>query len=551
MIKKSNRFKLTAMTEQKKDDPSDVLTKLYRLAYESIGSDKKDIHAEYVNIQQEYKNTQYFKNDNKDIPKSTKDLLKKIKTSLNLSVDNNNNKKKEESKEPKVLLYEYCKKDDIDSAILLLLNYKLNHKNKICQDIVNYIHDASAGWDTYKETAIHYILERFSKNTNKKEEEMTNKYKKRLLLFEIFIREKTSTKLKYVSGGWMAPVRNDSVFQTALNMNNMNVLSIIFKYGMDVDINMQLTDNNSSNKSSSYKHYNSIHSAALANNYELTQLLIECGANMNKYVTKFYQHDYGQPQETQRTLLYLIGKNNDLKMLTFLFKIGNKNKQKLNVNAINFEIIYENKPDKEYQAEIDTVKQRLKAHGDNTNYDSDEDNYSAPWNQRRGSYYIEQRVYLYHYETLMHVAVRNGNIKMIKLSLIYGADLGINQIKSQKRAAFQSRYSSRGYGDKEQERSIEIRDFYDAFMNRYDNNEKNLKQYEFVQDIFVTLEKAKISDDEKNKIRKLLKSGDIYFPEMLDAYPSNMGQLLKVVTIMGKECPIEIINIIIKYFYSV
>eukprot|EP01084_Bolivina_argentea_P197326 338176_1 len=75
--------------EIKEDDLSVILTKLYVLTYSSITCDfnSEDIQNGYIKIKDEYKkSTDYFSNISN--PKSTKELIEKIKELLSLSVDN-------------------------------------------------------------------------------------------------------------------------------------------------------------------------------------------------------------------------------------------------------------------------------------------------------------------------------------------------------------------------------------------------------------------------------------------------------------------------------
>jgi len=139
----------------------------------------------------------------------------------------------------------YCEQDNIDQAILLILNYKLNNNSNKCEELCNYIYQNNAGWSQFNDAAIHHVIRKIKPTSwsyenndkiktkyptidvpendkdiekkkkieinNKNNEKLKknyilqiikNKYNKTLLLFEILCRENASMTLKSHASGW-------------------------------------------------------------------------------------------------------------------------------------------------------------------------------------------------------------------------------------------------------------------------------------------------------------------------------------------------------------
>ena len=328
----------------------------------------------------------------------------------------------------------------------------------------------------------------------------------------------------------------------SLASNNMDILKLIFKYGMDIDINTTCSGGGSTMRTDRSSSWKPIHTAIDKRNYELTELILKRGANINEYRTYWMQNEYGSAQDRQITALYQIcsGKSDNNKMLKLLLT---NHTQKYNgvpdVNKFCCYITEKEKPEEIYKKE----KERAREYAD------DDDDSDDP----RGDCYVERDVNVYNYKTIIHIAVEKCDIEMIKLLLIYGADTSLCHIVTESRAVSGRMFRRKG-GDKEKvkERDELMREFHDKFMNNYRKTEK-LKMYEEVNDVYKILENAGCKDKKtKESIEKVLKSNSKWFPDMLEYYPNNMGPSLSIIMdVLTETIPVEITNIIIDYFYDI
>eukprot|EP01084_Bolivina_argentea_P320232 555596_1 len=593
--------KKEATDADKQEDLSILLRQLYRLTYEAIQNDENGqvLQDKYTKIIAQYETIVNKSAISKEStsPKTLINILEKLishassknefiygkKTDFKKQSDGQ--QKEKNPNDPNILLLNYCTDDNIDQSILVLLKYKLNNANKSCLELCHYI-QKSSGWAYCNQTAVAAVMNQINQSAwkyenneiiqkkfpkDKKDENakkkyisniIVNKYQRRLLLLEIFLREKTSTsKVMYASGGYHTQIRNDSIFQMALSMDNMDVYELIFKYGVDVEgiIDNPCTTNNSTNKSSAYTMYKPIHKAVENANYTLVELLIKRGANIKDYRTEFYLDDYNiSKRDRQETLLYLAATR--LKDDNKMFKlILNTYKQEINglpdVNKINMFVVTESKPKDVYDKELAAIKARIKADkAARGETEEDDDERWGAWNNRRSEYFLQDSEHVYHYETLIHVAVRECNIEMIKYLLIYGVCIDdIYKIKTMisLRNSFHQQYSGRsGQKYTEKERAKLMKEFHDNFVEKYKKS-KQLGMYECVLSVYDILENVKCDDNKKIEIKTLLQSEKRWFPELMDYYPNNMGKLLYIVgDVWCKNIPKAVTNLIIKYFYT-
>ena len=216
------------------------------------------------------------------------------------------------------------------------------------------------------------------------------------------------------------------------------------------------------------------------------------------------------------------------------------------VNKFNCFISNEKKPKELLKAQKAEVRKQQLEYGDEV---ADEEEEEDDWMDPRSGYYVNPYVNLYNYETTMHVAVRKGNLEMIKLLLIYGADISLCNVKTKQgysRSSFRPKKGKVRDG-----RSTSMRSWYDGFMAKYNETGK-LAEFESVKDVFQILKEAKVEEKVKKQIKKIFVTKSIWFPDMIELYPNNMGHALSVIMeSLSDDIPEEIINIIIEYFYNI
>ena len=144
---------------------------------------------------------------------------------------------------------------------------------------------------------------------------------------------------------------------------------------------------------------------------------------------------------------------------------------------------------------------------------------------------------------MLHVAVHRCNIEMIKILMIYGADLKLRRVKTTERPPFyQSRRKERDQGN-EEDRDVAMRTFCDR--------EWKSGPLQEALDIHQILERAKCGDQNvKKEIDALLRSESNWFPELLDLYPGDQGEALRF---MYREwqspLPLEVVSVIAQFYY--
>ena len=182
---------------------------------------------------------------------------------------------------------------------------------------------------------------------------------------------------------------------------------------------------------------------------------------------------------------------------------------------------------------------------------------------------------MYRFETLLHIAVEQCDIEMVKILLIYGADTSLKRINARKLPLFlQYRYVDTyryEIDDSDDSDNSDDRDDRDDQDDQDDASSEDMssihfKLQSFVDralesgdiheslDVFTILERAECGDQNlKKEIAALLRSEKGYwFPELLDLYPGDEGNALRF---MFKEwntpLPLEVIEEIAQFYYSV
>lgn len=314
---------------------------------------------------------------------------------------------------------------------------------------------------------------------------------------------------------------------------------------------------------------------------KLVGQLLKKGAVITEYYLSFYQHDYGAPRDTQSSTAYLIQRGGGKhEMIKFLLKhcdskvngfmdVNKYNVKTVNEDRLDYEILVKRqktliKYDGFYKVKTEDGKFKWLQHGVDGNDVADGDDVeldlSPPkhgeagydrWHELdyyRSEDYIQPTVYVYHYETMLHVAVRECDIEMIKILMVYGADTTLKRVRSRERASFHQGYGYGGRGSRElsaKERKKVIQEFCEQATGQGD--------YEETLDLMQILQRAECKDvGVKKEIEKLLASNRNWFPELFDYYPMNQGPALKF---MYEEwetpLPLDVVGIIAKFFYSV
>jgi len=425
-------------------------------------------------------------------------------------------------------LVELCQKDAVDKALLLILIYKLRSESHSAHAICEYqktTHGFDSGWPVVNTFAIHHVLEHLKQS---------KLHARRLFLFEVFLREGTSTqKLRNGWGGWGTSSQSDNVWESAVNAETDEALELCLQFGVDTDVNAECQDNDSRNsyQSVSYSMWRPIHKAIQNGNFDLVGKMLKAGGKIHYYWMKYYRHDRDGGSEQQFSTLYLLYKSNrtdsNHEMLKFLLKHCD-----WKVNGIP-----------------DANKYSL-YRGDEDSKD-DYDDY-------------EEYADVYHFETMIHVAVERCDIEMIKLLLVYGADPNMVRVKSTTvwgQANFLMRLSGsddyyvspperrrRISGMDEAQRCQAMREFCDKFKAKTE-----LEKREEVLDVYQILERADCEDESvKKQIRSLLVSNRILFPELFEYYPRDQGKALIVIyESLEQALPEPIVGIIAKFFYTV
>ena len=159
---------------------------------------------------------------------------------------------------------------------------------------------------------------------------------------------------------------------------------------------------------------------------------------------------------------------------------------------------------------------------------------------------------VYRFETLLHIAVEQCDIEMVKILLIYGADTSLRRINSRELPPFLE------YGycdwDEEHDPSPEDRNSIHSLLQAFVDQDFESRDIHESVDVFAILERAKRGDQNlKKEIAALLRleRGNC-FPELLDLYPGDEGEALRF---MFKEwntpLPLEVIEEIAQFYYSV
>ena len=273
--------------EQPLKDLSILLPQLYRLIYDSLENsfEETELESSYSSIVKDFDHiVSGISNDSS--PKSPKELIDIAQELLNKAENELMNGKVDtaiNSLQPKVALVKYCEADNIDQALLLVLQFKMEHptnddekkenndisfssststgkdkkksksKDKKAkavniQELISYVHDASQGWSSKHVAAIHALIHNLNesgshyrydkrvkemfkthdlwtdelsndeeKRTKLKKENRQieakrdeylrfvarNKYERKMLLFEILLKEGASTTIMYSQGGWV------------------------------------------------------------------------------------------------------------------------------------------------------------------------------------------------------------------------------------------------------------------------------------------------------------------------------------------------------------
>ena len=456
-------------------------------------------------------------------------------------------------------LMNYLKKDDIGNALLTILHFKLDSMNSIptdhdhddcdhvdekktniiIDDNCNSDHDGTNLLCNYEQTiVISYggpgkygksnqstpigeVIHNMNNEKVKKyfswcycthdgyydvlKPSIINKHKhdRRLLCFEILLREKASTQSLVNYKSYVDKNEMTSVFDLCLSYNNQDYLDIMFKYGYDIDVNQQLT------KKNGQETWKPIYTACQTKNKKLCRLMIEKGASIDEYHTKQY-HDTPE-------------KNINITALHTIFNDDVKNN------------------------DVDTIKQLLHSH--------EKKHGNIPNVNAINSYgvYVSDTTVMEYFcnETLIHIAVRKKyDIKMIKLLLIYGCDINIKLLK------LTGLYYDDYHNQNIQSLAQKLKTKYEMHHNSKLELKLKLKLYkhESIASVFDILEKSSSTRDHsiKEKIFKLLESGKRWFPEMIEYYPIYLNVSIKQINkSLQSTFPQEILNIIIEDFCNV
>ena len=168
---------------------------------------------------------------------------------------------------------------------------------------------------------------------------------------------------------------------------------------------------------------------------------------------------------------------------------------------------------------------------------------------------------MYRLETLLHIAVEQCDIEMVKILLIYGADTSLRRVDTVDTwsSAAVPRFLQRGYvysneaADQDDNSAKEKSSIHSLLQSFCEQDFKPEDIHESV-DVFTILERAECEDQNvKKEIAALLRSekGN-WFPELLDLYPGDEGKALRF---MFKEwntpLPLEVVKEIAQFYYSV
>ena len=442
-------------------------------------------------------------------------------------------------------LMKYLKNDDIDNALLTILYFKLNslsissdHDKKNNNIIVDENYNINCTNLLCNQlNPIRYVIYNMNNDKIKRfygwcsgdndNDDVflphiinKHKYDRRLLCFEILLREKASTQALIRYHAWSGDDDDmTSVFDLCLSYNNQDYLDIMFKYGYDIDVNQQLKLIHHFDVET----WKPIHTASKTKTNKLCRLMIEKGANIDEYRTKRYHHHIPSNVNTlaSHTIFDYINYNNVDAMKQLLQAHEKRHGNIPNVNAIN-------------------------SYGVHVN-DSDED-FSVM------EYFCNQ--------TLIHVAAKKCDIKMIKLLLIYGCDINIKLLKLT--ALYHSDYENIESLAQKLKQKYEMHISPQQTDNCRGNSKLKLKldEHESITSVFDILEtpsfdrrfKYRCAGDQSaiEKIFKLLESGKRWFPEMIEYYPNYLAVLIKQITQnLQSTFPTQVLNIIIDHFCNV
>eukprot|EP01083_Nonionella_stella_P032361 88560_1 len=374
---------------------SRALTKLYRLAYESMEDvyDSNELQTKYEAIYTEFATILPIKEY--PVPHSSKALLDIIAKLLVNEDDSNLFGKRDESisdLDAKVALVEYCIQDNIDQALLLVLNYKLKHKS--ATNIVNYIDEEFVNdyGDEEEFAAIHKAIEKI--------QDANTKYNRTVFLIE-------ETQAVRLCSKWRWLVTIPMYCEQCSNMEQISILTWhVVVDGVNVGMERGKPQ--------------PLHTAIQNCNYDLAKVIIERGANINssRTVNRInYELDL-EFQDDERTALYLICSelSDDNKMLKLVMQTHDQKRNGIpDVNKLN--CLVDEKPSDDNEEPSDHVN-NPNASDKQENGEGDKKDTEDPDTSDEEEEELEEP-YVYSYETAMHVAVRKCDIEMIKLLLIY------------------------------------------------------------------------------------------------------------------------------------
>ena len=167
---------------------------------------------------------------------------------------------------------------------------------------------------------------------------------------------------------------------------------------------------------------------------------------------------------------------------------------------------------------------------------------------------------MYRLQTLLHIAVAQCNIEMVKILLIHGADTSLRRMDTVNTWSrdglpqfIQMEYIySDDADDQDDSPPEEMSSIHFKLQSFVDQDFKSGDIHESV-DVFTILERAECEDQNvKKEIAALLSSEKgHWFPELLDFYPGDQGEALRF---MLKEwntpLPLEVIEEIAQCYYS-
>ena len=330
-----------------------------------------------------------------------------------------------------------------------------------------------------------------------------------------------------------------------------------------------------------YRYWYPINSALYWDDFELIEYLIKNGARMNECISNRHDSEPNVFSVHRESAIYQLLDNKKISQekrseLLKLILITQSNNNSDDDCTIDMNIIH--------SINTKSIKKSDRLHNQEQSYDR---------------YF---RVYCF--ETLLHIAIKQYNIEMIKLLMIYGVNVNMPKIVTNQFSNLKNYFNGSIKIDDiddindindEQAPLIKVSSkmpwndkylkmvYFDLLQQLKTSKNQSLiksiddeyKKYEQIKNIFTLLDDQDEQDEQKEqkeavvvdknnnienkkkikeKIKNILLKQKRYFPELLDYYPKIMKLKVETINQLLKSQYIsmtnEIIDIIIEYFYD-